>query len=491
MHGKRGLLLGLLLGLLALRLLEPPVYRGQSDGARPRWQSVAAPFSDDLRGSCNAFLALLGRSLSRQGLVATGGVPLLNPTATEPSNFFYYANHPPGIPLLTAAALRGFGDSEATIRLLALAFSTGTAAMLLLLALRLSGVFAGVVMAALLAAMPLGNYWAAHWNYEVPCMALSFAFLMLVAPARVDRRRLGLALACLALAFLADMIALLAAGAFALEVLVYRRRAWRRAGVVFGAAGLLMVGWWAWKSAQLGRYGRSEDGSVLLHLIQVSFLARDFSWTEWAGAAVRHLGALTGFWPLLGVLLVLPRALRRVPQRHASATWQTLFRTTLLLALLAFVIPARRSLDHPYYALYFLLPVALSVIPLVAGEPARCRSVVMLALCAATFATFEWRRPEPVSDAPSSHLVARELAAKVHEPGAVVAIPAAAPFDLLLLNYYSRTPVVSIASSDEDGSGLRAGILEVLGLARAPIYRANGTRWPGREGIDRLPEPRP
>ena len=65
---------------------------------------------------------------------------------------------------------------------------------------------------------------------------------------------------------------------------------------------------------------------------------------------------LAGGWPVvvLGIELVI------LLFRGARDPLDRLFRATLVVATLAWLVPAWRSFNHTYYVLYFQLPIALA-----------------------------------------------------------------------------------------------------------------------------------
>jgi hypothetical protein len=366
-----------------------------------------------------------------------------------------------------------------------------TALVLLLVGHRIAGTPGAIGVTCLLVAMPLGWYWSAHLNFELPCLALAATFLYLELFARDLRGRHVLAFACLALAFWFDLVALFAAGALVIERVLFRPRRGKLALAVAAAAVTLLAGWWWWKGHQLGRHGQSYPGGVLQHLVQVSFLSPEFSWREWIPTVSLHLLRLCAFWPLL-FLLVGPLVALRTRATPAEgdaglpAEWPRWFRTTLLLAILAWLVPAQRSFDHPFYTHYFLLPVCAAVLPLLRGP--RCAGRLAI-LAVISLATLLWSRPAPpvLASVPSGHLLGRELAAAVADPEAVIAIPADAPFYPIVLTYYAGQPVVKLLPGDPYGAELRRTQLVAFGLADRRLVRAEGSRWPGRDGFTDLP----
>ena len=180
MRVSRAVLLFCIVAITVARMTSLPRYSGQvGDDGPDRWSAMSAPFGDDLRGSCNAFLSLLAVSLDREGFGDTGGIPLMNPMDVEPARFAYYDHHPPGVPWLTALAFSVFGTSELTARALALTLSTLTALLLALFVHRRAGIAAAAVTVVAIGSIPMGLYWSTHLNYEVPTIAFATLFLTL------------------------------------------------------------------------------------------------------------------------------------------------------------------------------------------------------------------------------------------------------------------------------------------------------------------------
>jgi hypothetical protein len=487
MSCSRLLVLGCLLVVVSLRLLSTPVYRGvTAAGASDRHSAVAAPFGDELRGSCNAFLSLLGVSLLREGLAATGGIPLLNPQPTSKENFAYYDHHPPGVPWLTAAAFALLGNHEWVARGVALLLSLLTAAWLLLF-LRNQGSTPLLVATATLTCVPAGLFWASHLNFEVP--TLCFTTLLLIGLSRSEPRPTLRWSLCLIFAFWMDLVALFAVAALLLECLWTPRR-WRLA-LGFAALGAaLMLGWWLWRQLQYGRHGHAMGGSAVHHLYAVSFFGMSWSLGEWTRAAGAGLWNLLGGWPLLVLAVELLPALRR----KASQPADRLLRMTTTVAVLAYVIPAARSYDHHYYGLYFLIPTVLACARLqrrmAQFQPLRwpIAGLFLIAL-GATGWYYETSGAAASTTSPASHLLGQELRRRFPQSETVIALPASAAFDDLVTTYYAGKLVTRLAPQDPQAESLRAGLLQQIGLQDRVIQKSDNAQWPSRGEFEALLPP--
>ena len=361
---------------------------------------MSAPFGDDLRGDCNAFLSILARSLRREGWERTGGIPLLNVQKSETEAFYYYPNHTPGVPWVTAAAFAVCGDSEQTSRAVALVFSLLTTALLIVLCGRKLGrVGAGCAWLAL-SLLPAGWYWGTHLNYEVP--AMPFATLFLILACR-DDVRWRLAAIALIVGFFFDLVTLFAVAAMIPVWLLRSTPRWRTAATWMLVGAALVVGWWCWQQWQLDRYGHADSVGAREHLYNVSLFSPELELGAWLRAIPGNMAAMIGWGPMLVWLYELVRAHRE----QADDSLGRLLRASSWLAILAIVIPAQRSFDHPYYALYFQIPIAIAVARMAdrfwRWKPGGRRSALCVALSAMIVITgvhAEFTRPEAHPDRP-------------------------------------------------------------------------------------------
>jgi dolichyl-phosphate-mannose-protein mannosyltransferase len=496
----RSPLLTLLIVLLSLllRAAIPPVYVG-SHGDTPLPQlPLAQPFGDDLKGSSDAFLSLQARSILDNGLVATGGFPLFNVGKAETGDFAWYDHHPPGVALVTAAAFHFFGASELVARCVALLFSTITLALLVDLVRRELGGAAAWMTAAGALASPMGCYWATQLDYPIP--AIAGATLFLVAALRTPTRGrdvfvAGLAL-ILALSF--DFLAVFAVVALFLERLISGPRSAKQLlgwPLFAGVVGAALVGWKTWAT---GRYGHSPDGPLQQHIAAVWSLPAGVDPVAWIKAVGWNAWTITGPLPLLALAAAL---LALVAGEKSSLPLKRMFRASLLLALLAGLVPRTRAYDHPYFQLWLTLPVALAFALtagtwLVVGDekepkrtdgPARIVALITVVVIFAVGLGFTvWDRHDVNEEIPSAHRLGRELAAQRPE-AAAFALPAGSRFAQFVPSWYANRVVLHLEEGHDTRSDpIVAGRLESLGLSKETVWLAKDPRWPGHGGFEEL-----
>lgn len=495
----RSPLLTLLIVLLSLllRAAIPPVYHG-SHGDTPLPQlPLAQPFGDDLKGSSDAFLSLQAKSILDNGLAETGGFPLLNVGKVEPKDFAWYDHHPPGVALVTAAAFHFFGATELVARSVALLFSTITLLLLVDLVRRELGGAAAWMTAAGALASPMGCYWATQLDYQVP--AIAGATLFLVAALRTPMRKrdafvAGLAL-LLALSF--DFLAIFAVVALFLERLLFGPRSLRQlfGWPVFAAGiGAALVGWKIWAT---GRYGHPMGGPIQQHVMEVWSLPAGVDPADWIKAVGWNAWSITGPLPLLALAAAI---LGLIAGEKSSVPLKRMFRASLILALLAGLVPRQRAYDHPYFQLWLLLPVALAFALtagtwLVVGDekepkrtdgPARIVALITVVVIFVVGLGFTvWDAHRPSEEIPAAHRLGRELAEK--RPDAVVfALPAAPPrFAEFVPSWYAHRVVFHLKEGHETRDDI-APTLHSLGLGLETVWLAKDPQWPGRGGFEEL-----
>ncbi len=510
-------LLVFVLALLA-RAWVRPVYVGAPDAAAmERTFGFAQPFGDDLKGASDAFHTMLADSVRREGLAATGGWPLMNRTHVPTDRFFYYDHHPPGVTLLTALAFEWCGMSEAVARAVALICSTLTLLVLAALAWRVGGERAALFTMVVVAATPAGLYWASHLDYPVPTMAACALFLALAG--RDDLRGAGRCVAGLALlaALSFDFLAVLAPAALFLDRLVAGPRGAKRllGWPLLGAAWTVLL--LTWKHLQLSRYGISDTVAPLGQVEQIWNLPIGMSVAEYLRRVEGHLRALVT--PLGEGLLCFGIVRSLLP--GSDPQLRRFVRTTTLLALAAGLLPRMRAQDHPYFQLYWLLPLggsaALLALSLLgarrsqrgsldaaaalppSGPPSQAR--LAMAGVAALFAAMvagafllaggaAHPRSTIAPDRPSSHLLGRELATKVPPECTLVLVPATTPLEGIQLTWYAGR-MVAKALDDPPDRSRTIPFLGMFTLDQAPAWWAPGVKWPGRDGVTRLPDPAP
>jgi hypothetical protein len=481
-----------------LRAAIPPVYVGLPDEQPPLASlPLAQPFGDDLKGASDAFLSLQAKSIVTNGLAATGGFPLFNVGKAETKDFAWYDHHPPGVALVTAAAFHFFGATELVARCVALLFSTITFALLVDLVRRELGGAAALVTAAGALASPMGCYWATQLDYQVPAIAASALFL--VAALRVPNRRSDVVVAALALllALSFDFLAIFAVVAFCLERLLAGPRQWKS---ILGwplFAGAIGFGLIAWKTWATGRYGHPLGGTLQQQIAEVWNLPHGVAPFAWLKGVGWNVWTLVGPLPLLALAAAL---LAMVAGERSPVPLKRMFRASLLLALMAGLVPRARAYDHPYFQLWLLLPVALAfaltagtwlvpadeTAPKEADGPARIVALITAVVVFAVGIIFTvWDRHGPAEDIPSAHRLGREFAAQDRLNMPVIALPAGSRFNEFTPVWYAERVVLRLPEGAETRDAVD-GILGSLGLADADVWLAKNPLWPGRGGFELL-----
>ncbi len=488
---------------LALRAWMHPVYVGQLDDTKPLpTLPLAQPFGDDLKGSSDAFLSLQARSILANGLDRTGGFPLFNQGRAETRDFAWYDHHPPGVALATALAFELFGESELVARSVALLFSTLTLVVVVALVRKELGGIAALVTAAGALASPMGSYWATHLDYPVPTLAACTVFLACALRVPLRPRDGFVAAAALALALSFDFLALFAVAALVVERLIAGPRSWRQLLGWPLFAGVVGIGLLAWQHWATSRYGHPLGGTLKEHVEEVWELPPGVESADWWKAIGWNVWEVAGPMPLLALVAGLISVLVR---ERAPAPIERLFRASLVLALLAGLVPRMRAYDHPYFQLYLQLPIALAFAltvgkwltpqgidaPQRADGPAVINGVVaaVVILAAGLFFTVWNRSAAPAADVPSAYRLGNQLAPGPGRPVAsdvaVVVLPPASQFNEFTPIWYARRLVLRLEPGRETREDL-APRLAPLGLADAPIVLAKGARWPGSEGYEPL-----
>lgn len=321
------------------------------------------------RGACCAFFALMANNHMKHGLATTGGVGVLNP-AWAPKEFFnYYLHHPPGSILVATVGANLTGANPFGLRLMFLPFSLGIVLLVHRL-VRTRDPRVAAAAAGVAALVPIGAYYGAFVNFELP--TLFFSLLALHLFQRYERRgrrkdairfliaqaaavgcdwiALGLPLVLLVLSPLRRRRAVAATGNVSVSP---AKTAALGAVVGFLVAAVVKV----WYAFQVGRYGVDPDAGVGYYLEATPF-AKSFSFAIWAERIGRFAVELFT-WPVLvlaglGLLGALTRAARaRLTQLDVAAI------ATLVVAAANVVILGSHALKHDYYLLYALPAAAL------------------------------------------------------------------------------------------------------------------------------------
>ncbi len=495
------LLLGLLLALSVLaRAWVKPVYVGAADPTLTTGMlGITWPFGDDLKGASDALHTLLPRNLLREGVAATGGWPNLNPTDVAPADYYWYDHHPPGITLVTAAALHLFGVHEGVTRGVALLFATIALLAVAVAARRAGGPLVAALAIVAMAAPPGGLYWATQLDYPVPTMAACGLFLALATRDEVGVAgsfAMGVALAA-ALCF--DFLAALALVALFVDRLLSGTWGPRR---LFGwpLVGMALVALiLAWKHFALSRHGHTDGLDVLGNVLQIWQLPADVTTAQYLTTVRGYLRSLVT--PLGEVVLLLGVVRALLP--GGDPALKRFVRTTAWLALAAGLLPRARAWDHPYFQLYWLLPLGgcaalLGMLLLPAADAAtsgirRTGRAVGALLALFLAAAFLWLgveslpRATPDPARPSSHLLGRELAAKAGRDAPVVLIPVTTGLNPIQVCWYADRMVLPAPGDPPDPADpTTSRILALYGLAQAPVQFAPGNPWPGRDGLRTL-----
>jgi hypothetical protein len=351
---------------------------------------------------------------------------------------------------------------------------------------------------------PGGLYWASQLDYPVPTMAACALFLALATRDSVGALGsfvMGVALTA-ALCF--DFLAALALIALFVDRLLFGPRGARR---LFGwpLVGMALVALlFAWKQIVLSRHGRSDTLGVIGNVLQIWQLPIDVTPARFVAKVHEHLRALI---TPLGELVVAAGLLRALLPGGDPAL-KRLVRTTALLALAAGLLPRARAWDHPYFQLYWLLPLGASAAllgtvllpavlppaertaPQAAGPArriARTAGALLAASLALAFVVIGWQglpdsTPDPMR--PSSHRLGRELAAKAGAETKVVLIPAATGLNPIQVCWYADRLVLPVGGDPPDPADPgTTRLLELYGVDGAPMQFAPGTTWPGRDGL--------
>jgi len=500
----RSLLLWSIVVLLSivLRAAMRPVYVGQIDESTMPALPLAQPFGDDLKGSSDAFLSLQARSILANGLARTGGVPLFNQGRAETRDFAWYDHHPPGVALVTAAAFGIFGESELVARAVALLFATLSLVVVVALVQKELGGIAALVTAAGALASPMGSYWASHLDYPVPTLAACTVFLVCALRVPLTPRDGLVAAVALTFALAFDYLALFAVAALVLERLIAGPRSWRQIlgwPLFAGAVGIGLLAWQHWATR---RYGHPMGGTLKEHVDDVWRLPLGVDVAAWWKAVGWNVWEIAGPMPLLALVAAVISVLVR---ERAPAPLERLFRASLILALLAGLVPRLRAYDHPYFQLYLQLPIALSFAltvgkwltpvgldaPQRADGPAVINGVVaaVVILAAGLFFTIWQRNAPPAEDVPSACRLGTELSSgpgrPVPDDVAVVVLPPSSQFNEFTPIWYARRLVLRLEPGKESRRGLAPRIAP-LGLEDARIWLAKDARWPGRGGFEPL-----
>lgn len=321
------------------------------------------------RGACCAFFALMANNHMKHGLATTGGVGVLNPAWAPKEHFNYYLHHPPGSILIATIGANLTGANPFGLRLIFLPFSIGIVILVFRLA-RSRDPRVGAVAAGIAALTPIGVYYGAFVNFEIP--TIFFLLLALHLFLRFERRgrkkdalryllaqaaavgcdwiALGLPLVLLVLAPLRRRRSI------AVEPprgLGYARTAALGVVVGFAVAAIVELGY----AFQVSRYGIDPDAGAGYYL-EATPLAKTFTFTLW-GERIGKFAVELFTWPVLGIaaLGLLAALLRACRARLTQLDTAALALTSIAIANI--VILGSHALKHDYYLLYAMPACAL------------------------------------------------------------------------------------------------------------------------------------
>jgi len=115
------------------------------------------------------------RNTLRYGFWATRGGQIIDGGMREPSEYVYYAHHPPALPLTIATSFAVFGLHEWAARLVAIAFTLGSVVLVTWLGYQLAGPRAGGLAGLVFVLQPMIAFYGRMPDHEAP--ALFFALL--------------------------------------------------------------------------------------------------------------------------------------------------------------------------------------------------------------------------------------------------------------------------------------------------------------------------
>jgi 4-amino-4-deoxy-L-arabinose transferase-like glycosyltransferase len=126
---------------------------------------LTAPWGADNLGTAGAFFSIAARNYLRYGYLGHRLIPVVTAEG-PPSPAVLYAHHPPLVPLLVSAAFAVFGEHEWAARLVPLAASLISLALLTHLARRTFGTRVALLTLAVAATLPLDAHLAPHVDVQ-------------------------------------------------------------------------------------------------------------------------------------------------------------------------------------------------------------------------------------------------------------------------------------------------------------------------------------
>lgn len=250
-----------------------------------------------------AFDSLMVRNYLRYGLIQTKLGQVTSLGGVRPENFSYHTHHPPGVPLLVAAAYKIFGEHEWAARAEFAIFGLGSVYLLFLLGKNFRG-NTGWQAAVLMSSTILFIYVSVMPVYESPGL-----FLMLIQfygfrrfAESEKKRYLGLMAAGALGGYITAWVTYFAAPILLVNEIRVRRWKYIRLLLTFIAAGAVFFGLHLWQTKILtGEWFGGGLGAVFLHRLAATEETDPryaFNLVGYAKTIARRMFDFYG-WPML------------------------------------------------------------------------------------------------------------------------------------------------------------------------------------------------
>ena len=125
-------------------------------------EGIRRPWSGKDTGYNGAFYSILARNYLRYGLLQTKLGPVRNSGKAERSEFKYYLNHPPLLPIVVSLSFRCFGVNEWAARGVAIAFSFFSLFILYLFSKEIWGQQTAFVATTIASFVPITLFYGSH-----------------------------------------------------------------------------------------------------------------------------------------------------------------------------------------------------------------------------------------------------------------------------------------------------------------------------------------
>jgi 4-amino-4-deoxy-L-arabinose transferase-like glycosyltransferase len=303
-----------------------------------------------------ALFSTVARNTLRYGLFATGGAQIVTGGHVPPEARRIYAHHPPGLPLAVAGSFALFGEAEWSARLVPILCMLGSAALVYVLALRLSGPWSGLFAAFVFVAQPVVAFYGRMPDHEAPGMLFALAVTACYLRWRETGRRKwlhGMAAAAFVGVWFAWVVAVVPWLCLGLGLVCRGKRArgllWPAVASLLGFAAVL-----AHLAAVSG--GLEDLWTALVYRVGTTASERGgggtFGWTEFVQ---RH----AGYFRVVFTVAALGPALAWAV---GVGRWRGARVVGVLFGLaLANVVGLRQgSYVHIYYQFYLAAPLALA-----------------------------------------------------------------------------------------------------------------------------------